>query len=44
MQFTGLKDGVAIITGAASGMGQGQAVYLAREGVKIIGLDINEAG
>lgn len=44
MELTGLKDSVAIITGAASGMGQGQAVYLAREGVKVIGLDLNASG
>ena len=37
-----LKDKVAIVTGAASGLGKAQALLLAREGAKIVGADINE--
>ena len=39
-----LKGKVALITGAASGMGKQQALYLAAEGVKIIAVDMNQAG
>jgi SDR family mycofactocin-dependent oxidoreductase len=37
-----LQDKVAFITGAARGQGRAHAVRLAREGVKIIGVDICE--
>jgi 3(or 17)beta-hydroxysteroid dehydrogenase len=37
-----VKDKVAIITGAASGMGEASARLLAREGAKIVMSDINE--
>ncbi|MED1607670.1 glucose 1-dehydrogenase [Cytobacillus kochii] len=39
-----LKDKVAIITGAASGMGKAEALTFAREGAKIIVADINFSG
>ena len=38
-----VKDKVAIITGAASGMGEASARLLAREGGKVVLTDINEA-
>lgn len=38
-----VKDKVAIITGAASGMGEASARLLAREGAKVVMTDINEA-
>ena len=39
-----LKDKVAIITGAASGFGEGIAKRFAAEGAKVIVDDINAAG
>jgi 3(or 17)beta-hydroxysteroid dehydrogenase len=38
-----VKDKVALITGAASGMGEASARLLAREGAKVVMTDINEA-
>ncbi len=37
-----VKDKVAIVTGAASGMGEASARLLAREGAKVVMSDINE--
>jgi len=37
-----LKDKVAIITGAAAGMGQAMAILFAREGAKVAVTDLNE--
>lgn len=39
-----VKGKVAIVTGAASGLGKGAASLLAKEGAKVILTDINEAG
>lgn len=39
-----LKDKVALITGAGSGIGRSSALLFAREGAKIVVGDINEAG
>ena len=39
-----LKDKVAIVTGAASGIGRSTAQVFAREGCKVALVDINEAG
>ncbi len=39
-----LKDRVAIITGAASGIGAATAVAMAAEGARVVVTDINEAG
>lgn len=39
-----LKDQVAVVTGAASGMGKAIARLFAKEGAKIVVGDINEAG
>jgi meso-butanediol dehydrogenase/(S,S)-butanediol dehydrogenase/diacetyl reductase len=39
-----LKDRVALITGAASGIGQGVAERFASEGAKLALVDLNEAG
>jgi NAD(P)-dependent dehydrogenase (short-subunit alcohol dehydrogenase family) len=38
-----VKDKVAIITGAASGIGEASARLLAREGAKVVMTDLNEA-
>lgn len=37
-------DRVAVVTGAASGMGRATAVRLAAEGAAVFGIDMNEAG
>ena len=39
-----LKDKVAIITGAASGIGRATALLFAEQGAKIVGADIDENG
>lgn len=39
-----LKDKVAIITGAASGMGRSTAILFANEGAKVVVADFNEKG
>lgn len=39
-----LKDRVAVITGAGSGIGRASALELAREGAKVVVADINAAG
>lgn len=39
-----MKDKVAVVTGAASGMGKHVAIRFAREGAKLIIADINEDG
>jgi len=39
-----LKDKVAIVTGAASGIGKEIAIAFAREGATVIASDLNEAG
>jgi meso-butanediol dehydrogenase/(S,S)-butanediol dehydrogenase/diacetyl reductase len=38
------QDKVAVVTGAASGMGRATCVRLASEGASVFGLDLNEAG
>ena len=38
-----LKDKVAIVTGAASGIGLATAEMLAKEGARVVLADINEA-
>ena len=42
--FNGLKDSVAIITGAGGGLGKAEAKRLAKEGCKIFAVDIMEPG
>lgn len=39
-----LEGRVAIITGAASGMGKGTAIAFARAGIRVVVTDINDAG
>jgi meso-butanediol dehydrogenase/(S,S)-butanediol dehydrogenase/diacetyl reductase len=38
------ENKVAIVTGAASGMGRATAIRLAQEGAQVFGIDVNEAG
>ena len=41
----GRLDGkVAVITGAASGIGRGSALCLAREGAAVVAVDLNSLG
>ena len=42
--FNGLKESVAIITGAGGGLGKAEAKRLAKEGCKIFAVDIMEPG
>ena len=39
-----LADRIAIVTGAASGFGEGIATRFAQEGAKVVVNDVNEAG
>jgi len=39
-----LKDKVAIVTGAAGGIGKATATLFAREGAKVVAADLNESG
>lgn len=39
-----LKDKVAVVTGAASGMGKAIAMLYAKEGAKVVAADLNEEG
>lgn len=39
-----LKDKVALITGAGSGIGQASAIKFAREGAKVVAVDIHQEG
>ena len=39
-----LKDRIAVITGAGSGIGRASALEFAREGAQVVVADINEAG
>lgn len=43
MTMTGLKGRVAVVTGAAGGLGRAAAVRLADEGVHIVAVDLDEA-
>ena len=39
-----LADKTAIVTGAASGIGRGTAEMMAREGARVVAVDVNEVG
>ena len=39
-----LKDKVAVVTGAASGIGKEIAIVYAREGAKVVIADLNQGG
>ena len=39
-----LKDRVAIVTGAASGIGAASALAMAAEGARVLVVDLNESG
>ena len=39
-----LKDKVALITGAGSGIGRESALLFAREGAAVVAVDVNDAG
>ena len=39
-----LEDEVAIITGASSGIGKESALLFAKEGAKIVAVDVNDSG
>jgi 3(or 17)beta-hydroxysteroid dehydrogenase len=39
-----VKGKVAIVTGAAGGLGRATALLLAKEGAKVVVSDVNEAG
>src|SRR5207253_6789798 len=42
-EFRGIKDKVAIVTGAAQGIGEAYARALAAQGASVVVADINEA-
>ncbi len=42
--MTRLKDKVAVITGAASGIGQATALRFAEEGAKVVVADLDRTG
>ena len=44
MRLSGLDGRVAVVTGAASGIGQAVVRRLAREGVSVAAADVYEAG
>ena len=44
MRSRSVKDSIAIITGAASGMGRATALVFAREGARVAAVDVNAEG